>query len=57
MTCEQKEQLVVIAKMIADSILSGVKHDADGKGGDFFPAPSDEALEWARNFTAAMEAK
>ena len=35
--------------------VSGIFHDADGMGGDFFPAPSDEALEWAREFTQRNE--
>lgn len=33
-----------------------VREDPDGFGGDW-PAPSEEALEWARDFNAAMEKK
>jgi hypothetical protein len=31
-----------------------VRHDPDGMGGDW-PVPSEEALDWVRDFNAAME--
>lgn len=34
-----------------------VRHDPDSMRWDWWPWPSKEALEWARDFNAAMEKK